>query len=135
VFGIIIASHGMIGTALVDTAANIFPCATKVCVFTIDWDAAWDDVKKNMAREIDSMKQSGDILIMTDMFGGTPNNVAMTFYERERVEVISGINLPLLLKALVGSTQHRSVSEMAKELKKEAERTIVVAGSILGDQA
>jgi PTS system mannose-specific IIA component len=70
------------------------------------------------------------VLLLTDMFGGTPNNISATLLEPGRVEVVTGVNLPMLLKA-AGSREGRSLAELARLVCAAGQEAIAVAGELL----
>jgi len=77
--------------------------------------------------------QGGGVLILTDMFGGTPTNISLTFLEPGRVEIITGINLPMLIKFL-NMREQVGLDGVAEQLKAKGQRSIQVASELLGDR-
>src|SRR5262245_37886842 len=97
---------------------------------SIGWHDDVNDAREDIARAIERVGGEGGILILTDMFGGTPSNLAMTFLEANRIEVITGVNLPMLLKlaSLLGSQDLQAV---AREIREHGRSAIWVASELL----
>ena len=93
-------------------------------------DALKDEGKLDEA--IAKLKSSNGVLVLTDMFGGTPSQVSMTKHNTGRVEVITGASLPMLIKALQISTQEIDLFEAGKQIKQSGTRAIVIASEVLG---
>ncbi len=99
--GIVIVTHGKLGAALIDTAEFIKAERLEgVAAVSIDLNEHADKLRKKIAVAIKTVDQKQGVLILTDMFGGTPSNLSYSFLEEGRIEVISGVNLPILIKAL-----------------------------------
>ena len=129
--GIVIVSHRQLGDALIDAAEFILgekPPA--VAAVSIDLN---ESVEKLRAKITDGMKavdQKAGVLILTDMFGGTPSNLSYSFLEEGRIEVISGVNLPILIKAINTRTE-MDLSKLATSLEAYGKTTIRLASGIL----
>jgi PTS system mannose-specific IIA component len=76
------------------------------------------------------VQQGSGVLILTDMFGGTPSNLAMTFLDQDKVEVITGVNLPMLIK-LVGLAEQSDLLAVAREMREQGRNAIWVASDLL----
>ena len=99
--GILIVSHNQIGTELINTARQMLsstPLPTKVISIEINDDP--EQVKQQLNEELKGLDQGHGILILTDMFGSTPSNIACTVSDRNDIRVISGLNLPMLIRVL-----------------------------------
>ena len=89
-----------------------------------------DKLREKIAQGIKKVDQKKGVLILTDMFGGTPSNLSYSFLEEGRVEVISGVNLPILIKAL--NTQEKmELGELAESLEAFGKKSISLASGIL----
>jgi len=75
--------------------------------------------------------ESGTLLILTDLFGGTPTNIAMTFYGKYNIEILTGINLPILIKALILQKSGVDVKESLSELRMKGQDAIVLVSEII----
>ncbi|MDC9725073.1 MAG: PTS mannose transporter subunit IIA [Gammaproteobacteria bacterium] len=99
--GILLVSHNQIGAELINTARQMLSCSplpTKVISIGINDNP--DHIRRQLNAELEGLDQGNGILIMTDMFGSTPSNIACTVSERDDICVISGLNLPMLIRVL-----------------------------------
>ncbi len=91
-----------------------------------------EKIKEQLNKKVNKMKSKyKTILILTDMFGGTPSNLALTFLEKGKVEVITGVNLPMILKLKL-SEKNYSFNEIIKFIKDYGKRNICIASELLG---
>ncbi len=89
-----------------------------------------DKLRKKIAEAIKQVDNKKGVLIFTDMFGGTPSNLSYSFLEEGRVEVISGVNLPILIKA-VDIQADMELSDLAQHLEAFGKKSISLASGIL----
>lgn len=126
--GIVIVTHGDFGKALISAAELIVGPIHDCIGLSVDvaegMDAAVDSIKKAVAK----VKSGAGVLILTDMFGGTPSNLSLSFLCNE-IEVISGVSLPVLLKAV--QRREDALNEMAAQARQAGLKGIVVAGEML----
>lgn len=129
--GIVIVTHGELGEALIDTAAFVkgerFEAVEAV---SIDLNESADKLRKKIAAAIKNVNRRAGVLILTDMFGGTPSNLSYSFLEEGRLEVVSGVNLPILIKAL-DSRKETDLLKLAECLESFGRRSISLASGIL----
>lgn len=129
--GILIVTHGDLGKALIDAAGFILGNKPEaVAAISIDLNEKADILRKKIAQGIDDVKSDGGILILTDMFGGSPSNLSYSFLEEGVVEVLSGVNLPIVLKAIRGR-QQMELSALAAEIEDYGKKSISLASGIL----
>lgn len=129
--GILIVTHRQLGEALIDAAEFILddpPEATQAVSIDINENA--EKLRSKIKSAIKKVNGHQGVLIMTDMFGGTPSNLSYSFLEEGRVEVISGVNLPILIKA-VSARKSNSLSELAELLEAYGKKSISLASGIL----
>jgi len=129
--GIVIVTHSQLGAALVEASECILGTAldATVCV-SIDLKEPAATLRAAISQAIKSVNLSGGVLILTDMFGGTPSNLSYSFMEEGKVEVISGVNLPVLIRAL-NMREQMDLGTLAQEVEKYGKRSICLASSIL----
>jgi len=129
--GIVIVTHSHLGDALIDAAEFIIGTRPDNMVsVSINLNENVDKLRKKIAEGIKKVDQKKGVLILTDMFGGTPSNLSYSFLEEGRVEVISGVNLPILIKAL--NTQEKiELGEFAESLEAFGKKSISLASGIL----
>ena len=129
--GIVIVTHRQLGDALIDAAGFILGNPPEsVESVSIDINERADLLRKKIADGIKAVDQKSGVLILTDMFGGTPSNLSYSFLEEGRIEVISGVNLPLLIKA-VDTRKNMELSKLAEELEIYGKKSITLASGIL----
>lgn len=129
--GILLVTHEQIGTALIDAAEFIIgsrPEAVEAISINLNEDA--EKLRSKIAKGIKTVYHPKGVLILTDMFGGTPSNLSYSFLEEDRLEVLTGANLPILIKAL-DTRKKMGLSEMAKTLEEHGKKSIAMASGIL----
>ena len=127
--GIIIVSHGDYGSAILRTAEFILGPVSDCSSISVD---AAHDVAETVRRLEDAaqrLDKGAGVIILTDMFGGTPTNLALSQLGNHRVEVVTGVNMPMLLK--VCSSRETPLEELARQAGEAGTRGIVVAGDML----
>ena len=129
--GIVIVTHSQLGDALIDAAEFILGNRPDTMVpVSIDLKENVDKLRKKIAEGIKKVDKKKGVLILTDMFGGTPSNLSYSFLEEGRVEVISGVNLPILIKA-VDIQKDMELSDLAQKLEAFGKKSISLASGIL----
>ena len=101
---------------------------------SIGWHDDVTVAREEIARAIERVQSPAGVLILTDMFGGTPSNVGLTFLEPNRVEVITGVNLPMLIK-LAGLQSSSDLLAVAREMRENGRNAIWVASDLLHAEA
>lgn len=128
--GIVAVGHGNLTTAMVETVRKIMPDACQVSSVEIESNAPVEENRKKIARAIQAVDQGAGVLLLTDMFGGTPSNLCLSFLKPEQVEVISGLNLPMLIK-LLGGMQQQHFMEVVTFIQRYGQKNIVIASHVL----
>jgi PTS system mannose-specific IIA component len=129
--GIVIVTHSQLGAALIEAAEFVIghrPEATLSVSINLNENA--DKLRGLIADAIKKVRQEKGVLVLTDMFGGTPSNLSYSFLEEGRIEVISGVNLPILIKA-INSRQEKDLADLATTLEAYGKRSITLASGIL----
>lgn len=129
--GLVIATHGKLAEELVAAAALIIGPSQRVRAVTVDQDSGIEEIRSNIVSAVEQVNKEHDgVIIMTDMFGGTPSNISITLLDPERVEVLAGINLPMVLK-FFNSPDDLSLVELARMLKAYGQQSITIASDFL----
>ncbi len=129
--GIVVVTHSQLGEALIEAAEFIVGSRPEgVISVSIDLNQNVDKLREKVAAGIKKAGRGEGILILTDMFGGTPSNISYSFLEEGRVEVLSGVNLPILVQAL-NSRAKMGLSELAASLETFGRKSITLASGIL----
>lgn len=129
--GILIVTHGNLGSTLIETLEFIMgKKLDNLISISIDISQDPDNLRKKIKKGIQEVRSDNGVIILTDMFGGTPSNLSYSFLEEGQVEVISGVNLPILMKA-VNSRERMSMDQLTAGLVAHGKRSISLASDIL----
>ena len=129
--GLIVATHGNLGAELLVSAQMIIGPVRNASSVSINQDSSMEAVRDEIAAAIVEVgTENNGVIIATDMFGGTPANVSMTFLEPQIVEVLTGVNLPMLLK-FFNSQENLGLDELAGILKSYGQQSIALASERL----
>ena len=129
--GILIVTHNRLGEALIESAEFIIGGRPKALEsISIDLNQSAESLRKKIADGIKKVDQKDGILILTDMFGGTPSNLSYSFLEEGRIEVLSGVNLPVLIQA-VNNRGKMGLVDLGHNLEKFGKKSISLASGIL----
>ena len=129
--GIVVVSHGQVAGELVNAARNIVGDVPAITAVSIGWADEMAAAREKIAQALGEVG-GGDVLILTDMFGGTPTNVSLPFLS-PRVEIVTGVNLPMLIK-LIG-LREGDLLEVARVVRDQGKGAIYVASEILEKKA
>jgi len=129
--GIVIIAHGELGPQFINTARLIgLNSEESLLAISVSPTDSPDLLREEVARSIKSVEQGEGVLVLTDLFGGTPTNLSLSFLEDGKVEVVTGLNLPMVIKAINSRSDHdlRTLAKLASEAGKE---NIFLAGDFL----
>jgi PTS system mannose-specific IIA component len=132
--GVVVVTHGQLATELVNAAETIVGDLPNFFAVSIGWHENVQDARDEIAAAIEKVKQPGGVLLATDMFGGTPSNLGITFLEHDKIEIITGVNLPMLIKA-ASIKEPASLTDIARMLREHGRNAIWVASDLLGGVA
>jgi len=133
--GIVVVTHGQLATELLNAAETIVGELPRFAAVSIGWHEDTGDAREEIAQAIARVQQGDGVLVLTDMFGGTPSNLAMSFLGSDKVEVVTGVNLPMLIK-LAGLTSRAGLVDAAREIREHGRNAIWVASDLLrGDKS
>ena len=128
--GVVVVTHGQLARELLNAAEAIVGDLPQFCAVSIGWHDDVEDAREEIRAAIQRLQEGGGVLMLTDMFGGTPCNLGMTFLEPARVEVVTGVNLPMLIK-LAGLRQSDDLTAVARELRETGRKAIHVASDLM----
>jgi PTS system mannose-specific IIA component len=132
--GVVVITHGQLAIELVNAAEMIVGDLPQFTAVSIGWHDEVNDAREDIARAIDRVQADAGVLLLTDMFGGTPSNLGMTFLAANQVEVITGVNLPMLIK-LASLRRSQDLLAVAREMRDHGRSAIWVASDLLrGDK-
>ncbi len=134
--GVVVVTHGQLATELVNSAEMIVGDLPHFTAVSIGWHDDVDQAREEIGRAIDRVSmtagvggQRAPVLVLSDMFGGTPANLAVTFVSDD-VEVITGVNLPMLIK-LARPQQAADLLTVARDMREHGRNAIWVASDLL----
>jgi len=128
--GLLIITHRQLAKELLGAAEFIVGPVEVVECISIDTSKDSKKLRDLIAKKIESLNQGAGVLILTDMFGGTPSNLALSFLRKDTVEVVTGINLPMVI-AVAHNRQGHSLAEIADTAKTAGRRSISLASELL----
>ena len=129
-----IVSHGNVARELLAASEAVVGKMSNMAAISIGWN---DDVERAQAEiraAIDSVSEGVGVLILTDMFGGTPTNIAAMFLDSADVEIVTGVNLPMVIKVASAGNSDTGLLEFAKEVEEQGKESICRASTLLGPQ-
>src|ERR1044071_4929271 len=126
----VIVTHGQVANELLSAAETIIGNFKHITAVSIGWGDDVEAAKNEIRRAIERVSEGGGVLLMTDMFGGTPTNIASMFLQHGEVEVVTGVNLPMVIK--VASQQGgESLEDVARLVRDQGRQGIYLAGELL----
>jgi len=128
--GIVVVTHGRLSDELVAATEHVVGPLDACIAVSIGPDDDMDKRRDDIRAAVEETDQGDGVVILTDMFGGTPSNLSIALLEKDRIEVIAGANLPMLIK-LAEARSRLSVSELADSASEAGKRYIAVASRIL----
>jgi mannose PTS system EIIA component len=128
--GVVVVTHGQLAVELVNAAEMIVGDLPQFTAVSIGWHEDVNDAREDIAQAIERVKGDAGVLLLTDMFGGTPSNLGMTFLEADHLEVITGVNLPMLIK-LASLSSSLNLLAVAREMRDHGRNAIWVASDLL----
>jgi PTS system mannose-specific IIA component len=128
--GALIVAHSHIGKELIAAAEYIVGKMEGIVAVSIDFRMNAFEARKIISEAIKQVDQGDGVLILTDLFGGSPSNIAFSFLNRKKIEVITGINLPMILN-FWSKRGNMGLMELAKSLQLSGRRNIVVAKNLM----
>jgi PTS system mannose-specific IIA component len=128
--GVVVVAHYRLGEELLQALRLIVPEASGFEAVSVEPKQSVEDMRASIAEAIDRVERGAGVLILTDMFGGTPSNIALSFLGERRVEVVTGVNLPMLIK-LATLRKEQPLEELAPFIKGYGQRNISLASELL----
>ena len=129
--GLVIVTHGSLGQELLKTAELIVGGLEGCLAVAIEGTRSPEALRESVGAAIKALDKGAGVLVLTDMFGGTSTNISLSFLEEGRVEVLTGVNLPMVLKA-VQLRDRTPLAEAAQAVGDSGRKSINVTGELLG---
>lgn len=128
--GGIIVSHGKLGEELLNSLTIILGEAVNIEAISIGWYDDVEESKRKINQSLRRVDQKNGVLIFTDMFGGTPSNLSFSFLKEGQVEIITGVNLPMLIK-FISLQRSFDLKDVAKKVVEQGRKNIHLASALL----
>ena len=131
--GVVIVTHYRLGDEFLQALRLIVPDAPQFRAVSIEPTQSVEEMRSHISAALAAADAGEGVLVLTDMFGGTPSNISLSFLDEHHVEVVTGVNLPMLIK-LATLRETRSLVELAAFIKEYGQRNISVASELLPDR-
>ena len=131
IIGVVLVTHGNLATELVKVMEHVVGPQDQLTTITIDPDDDMEKRREDILNSVQFVDKGLGVIILTDMFGGTPSNLAISIMEQAKIDIIAGVNLPMLIKlASVRSTE--TISDAVAQAREAGQKYIMVASQVLG---
>jgi len=131
--GGVIVSHGQVANELLAAAEAVVGDLSHITAVSIGWHDDVDMAKVEIERAIAQVSNGNGVLVLTDMFGGTPTNISAMFLKENEVEIVTGVNLPMVIK-LASNNKEMTLHELAKEVEDQGKEAICRTSAFLEPQ-
>ncbi|UCE22707.1 MAG: hypothetical protein JSV46_11020 [Candidatus Aminicenantes bacterium] len=131
--GGLIVSHGKLAEELLNALTIIIGEAVNIEAISIGWYDDVEESKKKISQSLKNIDQKNGVVIFTDMFGGTASNLSFSFLKDNQVEIITGVNLPMLIK-FVSLQRSNNLKEVAKKVYEQGKKNIHLASALLNSK-
>ena len=129
--GVLVITHGNLGNELIKVAELIKGPQQGTLSISVDASRGLDDLRKEITASIRKVDSGSGVLVLTDLFGGTPSNVSLAFLKEGKVEVVTGVNLPMLLKVPDVREKENDLAKFAAEIRDYGKKNIYLASEVL----
>jgi mannose PTS system EIIA component len=134
--GLVVATHGRLAEEMLRTAESIVGKLEQCEAVSLGaGTTSMEDARASLAAAIERLDTGEGVLVLTDMFGGTPANLALTFLDDEKVEVVTGVNLPMLLKLATARAESLALPAAAELITGYGQKNITLASQLLRTRA
>jgi mannose PTS system EIIA component len=129
--GKLILTHGGLARELLAAAQVISGRLSAFEAISLDWSDGFDEARGQVRAAIERLDQGEGVLILTDMFGGTPCNIAMTFLQPGKIEVLTGVNLPMVLRLACQAGEDGNLAEQARSLQVRGQKSLCLGSDMV----
>lgn len=130
--GVLLVTHGRLGEELLEAARTIVGDIRHMSFLSIGWNDEVEASRTKIAEAVQSVDSGRGVIILTDMFGGTPSNLSLPLLRKDQVEIVTGVNLPMVIK-LANQGAEESLDELARKVRDQGQRHISIASELLGE--
>ena len=131
--GGIVVSHGQLANELLSAAEMVVGPLEHIAAVSIGWHDDVELAKDEVARAIKHVDQGAGVVVLTDMFGGTPTNISAMFLKENEVEIVTGVNLPMIIK-FATTDREMSLVDLAREVEEQGKQSIYRTSALLEPQ-
>src|SRR5207237_5507807 len=131
VIGALIVTHGNLAYELLNAAQKIESNVGVIEAVPLEWTDSVDEAREKIRQALERIGTDRGVIIFTDMFGGTPSNISLSFLEKDRVEIVTGVNLPMVVKFATMQREAKDVSTLAHVICEKGSKAIRVASDLL----
>ena len=131
--GGVIVSHGQVANELLAATEAVVGSLGFITAVSIGWHDDVEMAKDEISRAIKKVSEGSGVLLLTDMFGGTPTNISAMFIKKNEVEIVTGVNLPMVIK-LASQNREMTLREMAKDVEEQGKQAIHLTSELLEPQ-
>jgi PTS system mannose-specific IIA component len=131
VIGGLIVSHGKLAFELLNAARMIEAELGGIEAVPLEWNDSVDAAREKIADALLRVGDADGVIIFTDMFGGTPSNISLSFLEKDKVEIVTGVNLPMIVKFASMQLEATEVTALAHVIGEKGSKAIRVASDLL----
>jgi mannose PTS system EIIA component len=129
--GALIVTHGNLAHELLNAARQIETDVSGIEAVPLEWTESVDAAREKIRLALERIGADRDVIIFTDMFGGTPSNISLSFLEKGRVEIVTGVNLPMIVKFASVKQEAKDVVTLAHVISEKGSKAIRVASEFL----
>ena len=129
--GALIVTHGNLAHELLNAARQIEADVAGIEAVPLEWSDTVDEAREKIAAALSRIGHDRAVIIFTDMFGGTPSNISLSFLEQGRIEIVTGVNLPMIVKFAMVKQEAKDVSTLAHVISEKGSKAIRVASDLL----
>ncbi|HYN45151.1 MAG TPA: PTS sugar transporter subunit IIA [Allosphingosinicella sp.] len=132
--GLVLVTHGRLASEFIVAMEHVVGPQERIAAIAIGPDDDMERRRKDIAKAIAKVDDGSGVIILTDLFGGTPSNLAISLMKSDKIEVIAGVNLPMLIR-LEGARKTMDVRSAVAAAREAGRKYISVASEILGEAA
>ena len=129
--GALIVSHGNLAYELLNAAQKIESNVGVIEAVPLEWTDSVDEAREKIRQALERIGTDRGVIIFTDMFGGTPSNISLSFLEKDRVEIVTGVNLPMVVKFATMQNDAKDLAALAHVISEKGSKAIRVASDLL----
>lgn len=133
--GVLVVTHGQLAKELVNAAEMIVGKMGNIATISIGWNDNVAEARQKLSEGIKKVDTGRGVIILTDMFGGTPTNISLPFLKENQVEVVTGVNLPMLIKLFSLQKENMGLVEIARKLQERGQQCVYVASDVLSSRS